>query len=74
MMDHAIMYALDFVSYLDSKLTIVIRDGTTDTLMFRGTKQETKNFLKNWEDEYIMCDTSSMYLDGMTCTLYVEPY
>ena len=72
MNDHDIMYALDFVSYLDHNLTIVIREGATDRIMFRGTKQETKNFLQNWEVEYILCDTSSMYLDGMTCTLYVE--
>lgn len=74
MNDHDIMYALDFVSFLDRKFNITLQDGATDTPIFKGTKQEVKKFLSEETVDYILCDTDSMYTYGINCTIYVEMY
>ena len=74
MMDHDIMYAIDFVSFLDKKFTITLQDGNTDTALFTGSKYEVKRFLEQSDVDYILCDTSSMYTYGIKCTIYVEAY
>ncbi len=74
MNDHDIMYALDFVSFLDRKFNITLQDANTDTPIFEGNKWEVKDFLSNSDVDYILCDTSSMYTYGIKCTLYVEAY
>ncbi len=74
MMDHDIMYALDFVSFLDRKFNIILTDAATDTPIFEGTKWEVKEFLSTADVDYILCDTDSMYTYNIRCVLYVEPY
>lgn len=64
-----------FISYLDHRLTIdliTFDDSGAEVLLSRGNKNQVLDELGDLDKEYILCDTDCVYIEGNTCTIYVE--